>query len=107
MEGVQQEVHGVSRSYRRFETEPANDAWAINDKVDTERDHDDEGDDVGEQPAQERERPGESALHLRKQLVLDQGNLVGGNAYLSQGVNDRLCPTFSRRAQQELDEWHE
>src|SRR5207249_4663660 len=35
IEGVQQEVNGVSTSYRRFETEPAKDAWAINDKVDT------------------------------------------------------------------------
>ena len=104
---MQQEVHGVSTSYRRFETEPANDAWAINDKVDTERDHDDEVDDVGEQPAQEREQPGESGQHLRKQMVLGLGNLVIGNAKLFQKANQRLNLTLSSRAQQELDRLRE
>src|SRR5205085_8282795 len=32
IEGMQQKVDGVSTVYRRFEAEPANDAWAINDK---------------------------------------------------------------------------
>src|SRR6266567_8758955 len=107
IDGVQQEVNGVSTSYRSFEAEPANDAWAINDKVDTERDHDDEVDDVGEQPAQEREQPGESGQHLRKQMVLGLGNLVIGNAKLFQKANQRLNLTLSSRAQQELDRLRE
>ena len=57
VEGAQQEGDGASLCCRSFEAEPANDARTVNDKVDTERDHDDEGDDVAEQPGQERERP--------------------------------------------------
>src|SRR6266516_6412883 len=57
IEGVQQEIDGAPLSCRSFEAEPTNDARAIKDKVDTECDHEDEVDDVGEQPDQERKCP--------------------------------------------------
>ncbi len=103
IEGVQQEGDGAPGGCRRFEAEPANDTRAVKDKVDTERDHNDEVDEVPEQPAQERKQPGEGAQRLSKQLVLELGNLVCANAQLSQPAKERLRLTRSRRAQQEVE----
>ncbi len=61
IEGVQQEGDGAPGGCRSFEAEPANDTRAVNDKVDTERDHNNEVEDVPEQPGQERKQPWEGA----------------------------------------------
>src|SRR4249920_3597791 len=93
--------------YRSFEAEPANNTSAVQDKVDTERDHDDKVEDVAQQPDQERKQPWKSALRLRQELVLELVNLVFGNAKRSQKGNVRLNPALSRRAQKELDRFRE
>src|SRR5438876_7708512 len=92
---------------RSFEAQPANDTRAVEDKIDTKRDHDDEVEDVAEQSDQKRKQPWESALRLRQELVLELVNLIFGNAKRSQKGNERLNPALSRRAQQELDRFRE
>ncbi len=77
------------------------------DKIDTQRDHDDEVEDVAQQSDQKRKQPWESALRLRQELVLELVNLIFGNAKRSQKGNVRLNPALSRRAQQELDGFRE
>jgi hypothetical protein len=104
---MKQESDCVSLINRSFEAEPANDTRTVEDKVDTKRDHDDEVEEIAEQPDQERKQSWESALRLRQDLVLKLVNLIFGNAKLSQKVNERLCLTLSRRAQQELDGFRE
>jgi hypothetical protein len=51
---MQQEGNAVSTGYRSFEAKPANDARAIDDKIDAERGDDDDVDDVPDQAAQKR-----------------------------------------------------
>src|SRR6266487_1129481 len=92
---------------RSFEAQPANDTRAVEDKIDTKRDHDDEVEDVAEQSDQKRKQPWESALRLRQQLVLELVNLIFGNAKRSQKSNERLNPTLSRRAHKKLNKFRE
>src|SRR5690348_5549758 len=100
---MQQEGDDAPLICRSFEAEPANDTSAIEDKVDTQRDHDDEVEDVAQHPDQKRKQPWESGLRLRQELVLELVNLAFGNAKRSQKSNVRLHPALSRRAQKELD----
>src|SRR2546426_10225937 len=92
---------------RSFEAEPANDTSAVEDKIDTKRDHDDEVEDVAEQSDQKRKQPWESALRLRQEMVLELVNLIFGNTKRSQKGNERLYPALSRSDQQELDRFRE
>src|SRR5713101_1701146 len=103
IEIAQEEVDRVPLSYRRFVAEPAHDARAVNHKVDAERDHQDEGDDVAKKHDQERKQARERTLHLSKHLVLELDHLAFAHAKLSQGVNERLKLALSSRTQEELD----
>src|SRR5712692_7155467 len=103
IEIAQEEVDRVPLSYRRFVAEPAHDARAVNHKVDAERDHQDEGDEVAKKHDQERKQARERALRLSKHLVLELDHLAFAHAKLSQGVTERLKLALSSRAQKELD----
>src|SRR5438034_9495112 len=92
---------------RSFESEPANDTSAVQDKIDTKRDHDDEVEDVAQQSDQERKQPWESALCLRQELVLELVNLIFGNAKRSQKGNERLNPALSCRSHKKLNKFRE